>query len=56
MESMKDRGPPDLRFPDGFGWGVATASYQTGSPFRGRGCSPMGEGNSTPTRWTSTAA
>ncbi len=40
MESMKDRGPPDLRFPDGFGWGVATASYQNEGAVAEGGRSP----------------
>ncbi len=40
MESMKDRRPPDLHFPDGFAWGVATASYQNEGAVAEGGRSP----------------
>src|SRR4051794_30392429 len=40
MENMKDRRPAGLRFPDGFGWGVATASYQNEGAVAEDGRSP----------------
>ena len=40
MERMKNRRPPDLRFPDGFGWGVATAAYQNEGAVAEGGRSP----------------